>query len=200
MKGARCIHKHEERPLKNGSINIQFCGFGGQGIVLLAVVFGTTAVTRAGMNAVQTQSYGSEARGGECQAEVIVSKASIGSPLADQMDILVAMSQSALDKYLPRLKSAGTLVYDPEFAAPPHRSDITAIAVPATEIAGELGVKLVANMVMLGFLQRTTGLFTEENMIETVKENVPKKFVDTNLKAANRGCALAKEKGIELEI
>ncbi|MCK4961783.1 MAG: 2-oxoacid:acceptor oxidoreductase family protein, partial [Anaerolineales bacterium] len=60
--------------MDSGRINIQFCGFGGQGIILSAVIFGTTAVTKAGMNAVQTQSYGSEARGGECQAEMIVSK------------------------------------------------------------------------------------------------------------------------------
>ena len=57
----------------DGRVNVQFCGFGGQEIILSAVIFGTTAVTKAGMNAVQTQSYGSEARGGECQAEVIVS-------------------------------------------------------------------------------------------------------------------------------
>ena len=82
--------------MDNGRINIQFCGFGGQGIVLLAVIFGTTVVTKAGMNAVQTQSYGSEARGGECQAEVIVSSEAIGSPLADQMDIPVSYTHLTL--------------------------------------------------------------------------------------------------------
>ena len=179
----------------NGLVRVQFCGFGGQGIVLLAIVFGTTAVTRAGMNAVQTQSYGSEARGGECQAEVIVSKDTIGSPLADQMDILIAMSQSALNRYLPRLKERGTLIFDPEFATPPERSDITVIDVPATETAGKLGVKLAANMVMLGFLQHVTELFTEIDMLETIRENVPVKFVDVNIKAAQQGIAFAKKIG-----
>ena len=115
-----------------GQTNLQLCGFGGQGIVLAAVIFGTTAVTKAGMNTVQTQSYGSEARGGECQAEVIVSNQTIESPTADMMDILLAMSQAALDKYLPRLRPGGTLIFDPEFVVKPDRSDITKIEVSAT--------------------------------------------------------------------
>lgn len=181
-------------------INMQFCGFGGQGIILSAVVFGTTAVTKAGMNAVQTQSYGSEARGGECQAELIVSKETVGSPLADQMDILISMSQSALDRYLQRLRSGGTLIFDPELVERPDRTDITAIEVPATQMAGEIGVKLAANMVMLGFLQQATRLFTEKNLLETIREDVPERFIDVNLEAARRGIELAKNAGTVLEV
>ena len=183
-----------------GPINMQFCGFGGQGIILSAVIFGTTAVTKAGMNAVQTQSYGSEARGGECQAEIIVSKETIDSPLADQMDILISMSQSALTKYLPRLKSGGSLIFDPEFVERPDRSDIIAIEVPAAQMAGEIGVKLAANMVMLGFLQQATGLFTENNLFETIRENVPEGFIDVNLEAARRGIGLAKDNRVAVEV
>ena len=184
----------------DGRISMQFCGFGGQGIILSAVIFGTTAVTKAGMNAVQTQSYGSEARGGECQAEVIVSKETIGSPLLDQMDILVSMSQSALDRYLLHLRSGGTLIFDPEFVERPDRTAITAIEVPATQMAGEIGVKLAANMVMLGFLQQATGLFTEKNLLETIRENVPKRFIDVNLEAARRGMQLAKDGKVAVEV
>lgn len=184
----------------DGRVNIQFCGFGGQGIILSAVVFGTMAVTKGGMNAVQTQSYGSEARGGECQAEVIVSKETINSPLADQMDILVSMSQSALDRYLPHLRSGGTLIFDPEFVEPPDRSDITAIEVPATQVAAEIGIRLAANMVMLGFLQQATGLFTENNLLETIRENVPEQYIDVNLEAARRGTGLAKDGKVAVEV
>jgi len=181
-------------------INLQFCGFGGQGIVLAAVIFGTTAVTRAGLNAVQTQSYGSEARGGECQAEVIVSSRLIESPTAENVDILVAMSQAALDKYLPRLRKNGTLIFDPELVKQPEGSDIRAIAVPATRFAEEIGLKLVANMVMLGFLQEATNLFTEEHLLDIVKDNVPARFVDLNLQAVKRGRALAKDNHTGLEV
>lgn len=186
--------------MANDTLKIQFCGFGGQGIVLLSLLFGSAAVLKAGLNAVQTQSYGSEARGGECQAEVIVSKDPIGSPLADQMDILVAMSQSALEKYLFRLKSNGVLILDPEFTEVPERSDIEIHEVPATQIAGSLGVKLAANVVMFGFLQAATGLYTPEDMIEIVRENVPANLVAVNLEAAAKGSTLARESGILLEI
>ncbi len=172
-------------------MNIQLCGFGGQGIVLASVILGATAVTKAGLNAVQTQSYGSEARGGECQAEVIVSPDEIGSPAADSVDILVAMSRSALEKYLPRLREGGTLIVDPEFVERPDRDDVNYMEVPATRTAEELGVKLAANMVMLGFLQRAIGLFTKEQLLEVVADNVPQRFIDVNLEAAGRGAELA---------
>ena len=181
-------------------VNIQFCGFGGQGIVLSAVIFGTTAVTRAGFNAVQTQSYGSEARGGECQAEVIVSSEAIESPLADRMDILVAMSQQALDKYLGRLKAGGTLIYDPEFVAHPGRDDIARLPVGATQIAGELGVKLAANMVMLGYLQQASGLFAADQLEAVIEESVKARFVEVNITAARRGMALATDQNTRVEV
>ena len=121
----------EAKNMTTKNINIRFCGFGGQGIVLSAIIFGTTAVTKADLNAVQMQSYGSEARGGECQAEVIVSTDPIESPLADAMDMVVAMSQPALDKFLGTLKKGGLLIIDPEFVQVPEREDITVMAFPA---------------------------------------------------------------------
>jgi len=186
--------------MRRGRVTLQFCGFGGQGIVLSSVVFGTAAVTRAGLNAVQTQSYGSEARGGECQAELILSKGPIHSPLADQVDILVAMSQLALNRYLDRLKPGGTLILDPELVGEPERSNIQITQVPATEIASEIGPRIIANMVMLGFLQQATGLMSEEDLYETVRDNVPQKYLEMNLQAAKRGMALAQDQNFSVEI
>ncbi len=178
-----------------GLLRTQFCGFGGQGIVLAAVIFGTTAVTKAGLYAVQTQSYGSEARGGECQAEVIVSGSPIGSPLADRVDLLVAMSQSALEKYQDRLRPQGWLIYDSEFVSPPDRDDINLRAVPATETASALGVDLAANMVMLGYLQKAGGWFEADQLKEVVAGNVPERFLEINLKAVEAGARMAAEDG-----
>jgi len=186
--------------MRGSRINLQFCGFGGQGIVLSAVVFGTAAV-RAGLNAVQTQSYGSEARGGECQAELILSEGPINSPLADQVDILVAMSQPALDRYLSRLKSGGTLIIDPELVERPNRTDIQLLEVPATKIAAdEIGQKITANMLMLGFLQQATGLVPEDDLLAAIRENVPQRFLEVNLKAAKRGMKLAKDQNVSVEV
>lgn len=179
---------------------LQFCGFGGQGIVLSAVVFGAAAVTKAGLEAVQTQSYGSEARGGECQAELIISGTPIDSPLADRVDVLVARSQPALARYIGRVRRGGTIVIDPDLVDRPERDDVQVAEVRAAEAASELGNEIVANMVTLGFLQETTGLFSAEDLDEAIEDSVPERFLDLNLRAAERGRDLAREQGIMIEI
>ena len=181
-------------------ITIQFCGFGGQGIILSSVIFGTTAVTRIGLQAVQTQSYGSEARGGECQAELILSPERINSPLSDQVEILVAMSQPALNQYLRRLKPNGTLIIDPDLVKPPLRQDINIIPLPATNAANDLGMKIVANMYMLGFLQQATELFSAEDLCQVILENVPPRFAEINLKAAREGMEFARQQNYRVEV
>jgi 2-oxoglutarate ferredoxin oxidoreductase subunit gamma len=174
-------------------VALQFCGFGGQGIVLSSIVFGSAAVIEGGMDAVQTQSYGSEARGGECQAELILSKGRVGSPVAEQVDILVAMSQMALDRYLPRLRSGGTLVLVSDTMRPPERSDVAVYEIPAVRIAQELGASIAANMVVLGFLQQVSGLISEENLFSAITRNVRSEFLEVNLQAARRGIEWASE-------
>lgn len=178
---------------------IQFSGFGGQGIVLSSVIFGTAAVTKSGYNAVQTSSYGSEARGGQCQAELILSKEPILSPLSSQVDILVSMSQLALNTYLKRLKPGKTLIIDPEMAARPERDDITIYEVSATTTAIELGFRIAANMVILGFLQEITQLISQDDLFATISSHVPAKYLEINLEAAKRGKAFAKELKVNLE-
>ena len=181
-------------------ITIQFCGFGGQGLVLSATVLGTAAVF-AGMNGVQTQSYGSEARGGECQAELILSEQGINSPTSDTVDILIAMSQAALERYLARLEATGTLVIDPQYVKRPARTDIRIVEVPVTQIAADdLGQQITANMVMLGFLRQATNLIPEEALQSAVCESVPERFVEVNCRAIERGKQLAREEGIALEV
>ena len=184
---------------------IQFCGFGGQGIVLSSVILGTAAVTKAGLNGVQTQSYGSEARGGECQAELILSQGPINSPLAERVDILVAMSQSALNKYLERLRPGGTLIIDPELVDVPAaytggQGGKSLAQVPATRIASDLGARIAANMVMLGFLQQATGILSKDALTDTIRDNVPSRFLEVNLEAAAQGMALARETGFQVEV
>lgn len=182
------------------TFNVQFCGFGGQGIVLASVILGMTAVTKAGLEACQTQSYGSEARGGECQAQVIISRTPINSPLSQHLDLLVAMSRQASEKYLPRLRAGGTFIYDPELVPSPSTDTFNIFAVPATKLAYELGTSLAANMLMLGFLQVTTRLFTPEDLLDVVSANVPSRFREVNIAAAHRGMALASEMNAHIRV
>jgi 2-oxoglutarate ferredoxin oxidoreductase subunit gamma len=178
---------------------IQFSGFGGQGIVLSSVIFGAAAVKRAGYNAVQTSSYGSEARGGQCQAELILSRHPIHSPLSDEVDILISMSQMALNQYIQRLKPGKMLIIDPEMAQRPERPDLDIHEVSATRTAIELGLRISANMVMLGFLQQLTNLISQDDLFATIKDHVPSKFLDINLEAARRGIQMAKQGEIPVE-
>jgi 2-oxoglutarate ferredoxin oxidoreductase subunit gamma len=172
---------------------------GGQGIILSAVILGTAAVTRGHKYAVQTQSYGSEARGGQCQAELIIDTNPINSPVAQEKDLLLAMFQEAYEKYIDTLASDGILVYDPDLVTKlVDHPCAKQFAVPATQIAIDLGNRMAANMVMLGFLSQALGLVSQDDLIETVRENVSSKFVELNLKAVEAGADYAKSHGLSL--
>lgn len=178
---------------------ITLCGMGGQGIILSAVILGTAAVTKGHKYAVQTQSYGSEARGGQCQAELIIDDRPINSPVAQQKDLLVAMFQEAYKKYADTLAENGVLVYDPNLVTDlADRPCAHRFAVPVTQIAIDLGNRMAANMVMLGFLSRALGMVSREALMDTVRENVPSRFVELNLKAVETGIAYAEEHGLTL--
>lgn len=174
-------------------VSIGFCGFGGQGIILSAVVLGTAAVTKDGLYAVETQSYGSEARGGQCQAALIISRSPINSLGGAEKDILVAMSQAAFDRYVSSLRPGGLLVIDPDMVTPSRLQgkEVRVMEVPATKTAIRLGNRICANMVILGFLQGLTGIVSKEGLTEAVRETVPERYLDLNLRAIEEGTRLA---------
>ncbi len=175
---------------------ISLCGFGGQGIILAAVILGTAAVTRGNLYAVQTQSYGSEARGGQCQAELIVDEKRINSPVAEKKNLLIALFQDAYEKYIGGLEDDGVLVIDPQLVTNPVGKVKNTFEVPATQIAVDLGNRMAANMVVLGFVCECLGVVKKEDLIETVKENVPARFVELNVKAVEAGVAYARDNGM----
>ncbi|KAF0194537.1 MAG: 2-oxoglutarate ferredoxin oxidoreductase subunit gamma [Bacillota bacterium] len=176
------------------TLNIGICGFGGQGVILSAVILGTTVVTKRNMYAVQTQSYGSEARGGQCQSELVISEGPINSPTADKKDILIALSQPSLERYLPTLKAGGILIVDPKTVTE-IPTDVKVVQVSATDTAVNLGNRIAANMVLLGFIQAATNLFSIEELLDVVKDYVPARFIDLNLAAVHAGVELAKSYG-----
>ncbi len=183
-----------------GHLNIRICGFGGQGVILTTVILGTVVVTKGNKYAVQTQSYGSEARGGQCQAELIISDVPINSPITATKDILIALSQNALDRYISSLKPNGVLIIDPKLVHDVDTSKYEVIEVPATETAINLGNRIAANMVVLGFLQGSTGLMSRDDLIDVVKGIVPERFVELNVNAIDEGIRLAKGTKISLEV
>jgi len=174
-------------------IEIRIGGFGGQGIIRAGVMIATAASIFEEKNAVQTQSYGPESRGGRCKSEVVISDQEIDFPKVEQPDILLVMSQEAYNEYVDTLKEGGILILDPDMV--PERKKVENIRVyevPATKIAEELGKSLVANVVMLGAFTAITKLISEEAMRKSILQNVPKGTEQLNLMAFERGLEYGK--------
>jgi 2-oxoglutarate ferredoxin oxidoreductase subunit gamma len=169
-------------------IEIRFAGFGGQGIIKSGIITAAAASIHAGKNAVQTQSYGPESRGGACKSEVVISEEEIDFPKVVEPDILVLMSQHAYIDYVDDIKAGGTVILDPDMI--PREKDsknVKVFRVPATKIAEELGRKIVANIVMLGAFVAITEVLDENAVREAVKDNIPRGTEELNLAAFQKG-------------
>ena len=145
--------------------------------------------------ATQTQSYGGQARGGAARSEVIISDESIDYPQVINPDILVAMSQRALDKYIKDLKPGGILIVDSELVKDlPQNRSLSLYRIPASQIASqEFGRTIVANMIMLGFLVGLTEVVSRQALKKSVRESVPEGTKDLNLRALKKGEEIARE-------
>lgn len=174
---------------------IKVTGFGGQGVVLAGIIIARAASLHDGKNATQTQSYGPEARGGAARSEVVISKEPIEYPKVEQADILVAMSQEALDRHLGSLKKGGVLLIDEDLVRKiPRDREVALYRVPATRMASEgLGRRIVANMVMLGATVAVTSIVSEEALKAAVRESVPAGTEELNIAALEEGLALVRK-------
>jgi 2-oxoglutarate ferredoxin oxidoreductase subunit gamma len=180
------VNKHE----------IRLCGFGGQGIILAGYIIGQAATVYEGINAVFTQDYGPEARGGACRADVIISEEAVRYPYIYAPSILVAMSQAAYDKYIVGLREDALVVIDEDLVTPTDTVKNRLLTAPATRIAGELGRVAVANVVMMGFLTAATDVLSRDAMKKSILSSVPPGTEDLNTKAFERGFEYAMEKAI----
>ena len=174
---------------------IRFVGFGGQGIVLSSYIIGQSAAFD-GKKAIQNQSYGSESRGGECRGDVIISEEDIYELEPTSHDVLVAMTQPGYEKFIGSLKPGGTLIHDKDLVvtnAELNPAGIRTCGISATEIAfKKLGRKIVANMVMLGYMNSLLKLVSTESLEKAITQSVPKGTEELNLQAMREGIALAR--------
>ncbi|WP_296805209.1 2-oxoacid:ferredoxin oxidoreductase subunit gamma [uncultured Methanobrevibacter sp.] len=173
---------------------IRICGFGGQGIILAGIILGKAASLFDGNEAVQTQSYGPEARGGASKCEVVIDNKLIEYPKVQSLDVLVAMSNEALIKYIVDLKDNGTLIVDPGTTDVEDVRDfieehnIEVYEAPATKTAMEdIGLKIVANIVMVGVITKITKIISKEAVIKAVEDSVPKGTEKKNIQALEAG-------------
>lgn len=169
-------------------LRVKIAGFGGQGIILSSYILGKAVSIFDKKNASMTQVYGPEARGGACSAQVVISDSEVDYPFVDKADVLIAMSQEGYDKFFPILEDGGVLIYDSGLVTKLGNHDkIIDMSIPATQLAEELGRKIVANIVMLGFATAKAHIASPKAMEESIKESVPTKFIDLNLKAFQIG-------------
>lgn len=172
-------------------LEIRLAGMGGQGMILAGVILADAAI-RDGKYAVQTQSYGPEARGGASRSEVIVSDQEIDYPQVIETDVLLCMSQQACDRYFRDTKRNGLLIVD---QAHVRRSpSMRAIKVDLTGWAvEETGREITANVVALGFLVGLTDVLSQSALEAAVLARTPKGTEQMNLKAVARGFAEAEK-------
>lgn len=142
----------------------------------------------SGKNAVQTQSYGAEARGSAAKSEVIISDGKIGFPGVRKCDILVTMSQTALNKHLGDLKEEGILLVDNHTVKNLPEIKAKVIRIPATETAKEtFGASIYANMIVLGTITKLINKVNKKAMEKAIRESVPQKTVEANIIAFRKG-------------
>lgn len=167
---------------------VRLAGFGGQGIVLAGHILGKAATLFEGKQAVFTQSYGPEARGGACSADVVISQNRIHYPKVSRPHVLVLMSQGSWASYGSSIRQGGILIVDEDLVVVDRELEgVTVYRVPATRMAEELGKTIVANIVMLGALSALGGVVSHEAAREAVLQSAPKGTEELNQKAFERG-------------
>ena len=167
---------------------IRIAGFGGQGVILSAIVLGKAVSIFQGEFATMTQNFGPEARGGACSAQLVVSDTPILYPYVTKPDILVVMSQEAYVRFIPELKDGGILIIEEDLVRGSDLGkEIQVYSVPATRIAETLGKRMVLNSVMVGFFTAVTHLLDPDAVGKAVADSVPASFRDLNLKAFEKG-------------
>lgn len=174
------IHTH------NIQTEIIVTGFGGQGIILAGRILGMSASLGDKKESTLVQAYGPESRGGACNAQVIISETPIHYPYVTTPKILLALSQAGYDKFVPALQPDSILLMDQDLVHP-QEVPCEHYAIPATRMAENLGNKMMANIIMLGFCTAITQAVSTGAIQATIAETVPKGTVERNIEAFNKG-------------
>lgn len=173
---------------------IRFSGFGGQGIIRCGLITGKAISLYDNKHATMTQSFGPEARGSACSSQVVVSPDRVLYPYITKPEILVSMSQEAYEKYEPELRDNGILIIDTDLVKPKAvRGKVQMYTIPSTRFAEELGNRIIANLVMLGFFTAVTKIVSPEAMKKALPGLVPGRFLDLNIKAFDKGYNFGEE-------
>jgi 2-oxoglutarate ferredoxin oxidoreductase subunit gamma len=177
---------------------IRFAGSGGQGVILAAVVVGEAAAIFEGLNAVQSQAYGPEARGGKSKSEVVISRDEIDYPKATAPNLQVILNQTSCDEFVADTAKGGVVIVDDTYVHSVSGAGVEVYMLPIVKTAREkIGRELVTNMVALGVTARvleSEGMMKPESLKKAILQRVPKGTEEMNERAFNEGYELMKAK------
>ncbi len=167
-------------------------GSGGQGVITMAILLAEAAVKYEGLVAVQSQSYGPEARGGATRSDVILSHKAILYPKVEQPNILVALTDAACGKYLPLIRPGGLCVYDTDLVHPGRRVEARFKGLPFSKAVTErLDSTISYNITVLGALVTLTGAVRVRSIETVLADRFPAAHREANLRALHLGVELA---------
>jgi 2-oxoglutarate ferredoxin oxidoreductase subunit gamma len=170
-----------------------FSGSGGQGVITAAIILAEAAVIHEGLIAVQSQSYGPEARGGYTRTDVIIADSDIYFPKVTQPNVLVCLTQEAYNKFYPIIRPGGMLITDSRFVRTERKVDARQYELPMYQTIMEtIGKPIVSNICMLGAVIGITGVVKAESIIRVLTSHISSGFIDTNRKALELGIQLTK--------
>ncbi len=171
-------------------LNMLLAGFGGQGILFAGKLIAYAGLIE-GRELSWLPSYGPEMRGGTANCSVCLADEPIGSPLVLEPDVLVAMNQPSLDKFIGDVVSGGMVILDSTMIARfPERDDVTVFPVPATQLAEDNGLKGLASVILVGKLLREIGFCDPSALDGAITKSVPAKkqhLLGSNRKAFEIG-------------
>jgi 2-oxoglutarate ferredoxin oxidoreductase subunit gamma len=171
---------------------IIFSGSGGQGIITAAIIFAEAAVLYEDLNAVQSQSYGPEARGGASRSDVIVSDTDIHFPKVIQPNLLVCLTQEAYNKFSVFIRPDGLLLTDNHFVRQVEKVDARQVGLDMYQSVMEtIGRPIVFNICMLGAFVQLTQLIRKESIMKVLEARIPPGTLELNRQALELGVGLA---------
>lgn len=180
---------------------IRITGMGGQGVILCGYILGkAAALYDKGLSSTMTQSFGPEARGSACSAQVVIASHKIGYPYVNKPGVLIAMSHDSYGKYIDGVAGDALILYDSDLVHPgPIKEGQTAYGIPATRIAEDMGRKIVLNIVMIGFFTAVSDILSQKAVRHAVASTVPKGTEEFNVRAFNEGFQYGKSLMREIE-
>ena len=171
-----------------------FSGSGGQGVITAAIILAEAAVLYEDLIAVQSQSYGPEARGGSTRTDVIIADSPIYFPKVTQPNVLVCLTQEAYSKFYPIIRPGGTLITDTRFVKIERKVDARQVELDMYRSVMEgIGKPIVFNICMLGAVIALTGLVRPESIIRVLETRIPPSFLEMNQKALDLGIKIVQD-------